>query len=71
MFKILIAEDDADLRDLFKRMLIQNGYAVLGVTNGQEALDALDKEYFDFIGKERKACEYITNKSNTIFWENF
>ncbi len=49
MFKILIAEDDSDLRDLFKRMLIQNGYAVLGVTNGQEALDALDKEYFDLI----------------------
>ena len=49
MFKILIAEDDSDLRDLFKKVLIQSGYAVLGVANGQEALDALDKEYFDLI----------------------
>ncbi|MBQ8783499.1 MAG: response regulator transcription factor [Clostridia bacterium] len=49
MFKILIAEDDADLRDLFKKILIQSGYAVLGVSNGKEALDALDKEYFDLI----------------------
>ena len=49
MFKILIAEDDSDLRELFKKVLIQRGYAVLGVSNGQEALDALDKEYYDLI----------------------
>ena len=49
MFKILIAEDDSDLRELFKKVLIQSGYAVLGVSNGQEALDALDKEYYDLI----------------------
>ncbi len=49
MFKILIAEDDSDLRELFKKVLIQSGYAVLGVSNGQEALEALDKEYYDLI----------------------
>ncbi len=49
MFKILIAEDDSDLRELFKKVLVQSGYAVLGVSNGQEALDALDKEYYDLI----------------------
>ena len=49
MFKILIAEDDSDLRELFKKVLIQSGYAVLGVSNGREALDALDKEYYDLI----------------------
>ena len=49
MFKILIAEDDSDLRKLFKKVLVQSGYAVLGVSNGQEALDALDKEYYDLI----------------------
>ena len=49
MFKILIAEDDSDLRGLFKKVLVQSGYAVLGVSNGQEALDALDKEYYDLI----------------------
>ena len=49
MFKILIAEDDSDLRKLFKKVIVQSGYAVLGVSNGQEALDALDKEYYDLI----------------------
>lgn len=49
MFKIFIAEDDSDLRELFKKVLVQSGYAVLGVSNGQEALDALDKEYYDLI----------------------
>ncbi len=49
MFKILIAEDDTDLRELFKKILINSGYAVMGVSNGKEALDALDKEYFDLV----------------------
>lgn len=49
MFKILIAEDDADLRDLFRKVLVKSGYAVMGVSNGKEALDAIDKEYFDLI----------------------
>ena len=49
MFKILIAEDDVELRELFKHVLIKNGYSVTGVSNGQEALDQLDKSYFDLI----------------------
>lgn len=49
MFKILIAEDDAKLRQLFGRVLIKNGYSVKGVSNGKEALDALDQEYYDLI----------------------
>lgn len=49
MFKILIAEDDVELRELFKHVLIKNGYSVTGVSNGQEALDLLDKSYFDLI----------------------
>ncbi len=43
MFKILIAEDDSELRQLFSHVLIKNGYSVTGVCNGKEALDALDK----------------------------
>lgn len=39
MFKILIAEDDRELRQLFQHMLIKNGYAVTGVSNGEEAMD--------------------------------
>lgn len=49
MFKILIAEDDGELRQLFQHVLIKNGYAVTGVANGKEALDAIDGGYFDLI----------------------
>lgn len=49
MFKILIAEDDAELRQLFSHVLIKNGYSVKGVSNGKEALDRLDEGYFDLI----------------------
>lgn len=49
MFKILIAEDDSELRQLFSHGLIKNGYSVTGVCNGKEALDALDKGYYDLI----------------------
>ncbi|MBQ7348671.1 MAG: response regulator transcription factor [Clostridia bacterium] len=49
MFKILIVEDDAKLRQLFGRVLIKNGYNVKGVTNGREALYAMDAEYYDLI----------------------
>lgn len=49
MFKILIAEDDAELRQLFAHVLIRNGYSVKGVSNGKEALDELDTGYFDLI----------------------
>lgn len=49
MLKILIAEDDRELRQLFSHVLTKNGYSVRGVANGREALDALDKEYFDLI----------------------
>ena len=49
MLKILIAEDDRELRQLFSHVLMKNGYTVRGVSNGREALDALDKEYYDLI----------------------
>lgn len=49
MFKILIAEDDRELRTLFSHILTKNGYLVKGVSNGKEALDALDHEYYDII----------------------
>lgn len=49
MFKILIAEDDNKIRQLFTRVLIKNGYNVKGASNGKEALELLDQEYFDMI----------------------
>lgn len=49
MFKILIAEDDRELRQLFSHILTKNGYVTRGVSNGQEALDELDRDYYDLI----------------------
>ncbi len=49
MLKILIAEDDRELRQLFQHVLIKNGYSVKGVSNGKEALDAIEQDYYDII----------------------
>ena len=49
MLKILIAEDDRELRQLFSHVLLKNGYSVKGVSNGKEALDAIEHDYFDLI----------------------
>ena len=45
MLKILIAEDDRELRQLFSHVLAKNGYAVKGVADGAEALEAMEKDY--------------------------
>ena len=49
MFKILIAEDDQELRQLFEHVLSKNGYTARGVSNGAEALQAMSEGYFDLI----------------------
>ncbi len=49
MFKVLIAEDDRELGRLFERVLTKDGYSVTLVSNGKEALDALDCGYYDII----------------------
>lgn len=49
MYKVLIAEDDRELLQLFTHVLTRQGYTVKGVTNGKEALNAVDNDYFDII----------------------
>lgn len=49
MFKILIAEDDCELRQLFSHVLTKHGYTVTGVSDGQQALDAMDADYYDLL----------------------
>lgn len=49
MFKILIAEDDNEVRLLFQRFLIKNGFAVTAVCNGKEALNVIANDFFDLI----------------------
>ena len=38
MFKILVAEDDAELRQLFCRVLTRHGFQPIGAADGVEAL---------------------------------
>lgn len=49
MFRILIAEDDGELRQLFTRVLVRSGYSVRGVANGIQALQATEEEPFDLL----------------------
>lgn len=49
MLTILVVEDDRELRQLFNRVLTQNGYFVREAENGKVALDALEQEYVDLI----------------------
>lgn len=49
MLKILIAEDDQELCQLFLHVLEKNSYGATGVSNGLEALAAMEKDYYDLI----------------------
>ena len=64
MFKILIAEDDRELAELFCHVLTKNGYAVKGVGNGKEALEAVHSDYYDLIISDimmpvMDGCEFV------------
>lgn len=47
--KILIVDDEKDHRDTFRMILEAKGYHVGEATDGREALDILDREYFPII----------------------
>ena len=49
MMKLLIVEDDQQLQQMFIRILNKHGYSAVGVSNGQLAMDALDRDYYDLI----------------------
>ena len=49
MLNILIAEDDPELLQLFIHVLTKHGYSTIGVSNGKEALDVMDREFCDLI----------------------
>ena len=46
---ILIVENEASNRILIERVLSTRGYHCISATNGQEALDLLDREHVDLI----------------------
>ena len=43
MARVLVAEDDPDVRDLIVRCLRRDGYEVLAVSSGRAALAAVDQ----------------------------
>lgn len=45
--KILIAEDDSDIRELLTLYLESNNYKVSLASNGEEALEKLESDFFD------------------------
>jgi len=49
MASILVADDDADIRDLVELVLSADGHEVETVPNGAEALDRLNGESFDLV----------------------
>ncbi len=49
MAKILIAEDERDIRDLVSFTLNYKGYQVVAVTNGEEAVAAAQQQMPDLI----------------------
>ena len=49
MLKILIAEDDQELCQLFSHVLTKSGYGVKGVADGKEALEAMESDYYDLL----------------------
>jgi len=46
---ILVVEDEEDVRWVFKRILMNHGYALFIVNNGKQALEILKTKSFDLI----------------------
>lgn len=49
MFKILVVEDDKNLKKLIKITLTKENYTVYEASNGEDALEMLDTNYVDLI----------------------
>ena len=49
MARILIAEDDTAVREFVSRALCHDGHDVMAVSDGQQALNMLEREQFDMV----------------------
>lgn len=49
MYKVLVVDDEAPVRDLFDDLFRKEGYAVKCVATGEEAVDLVVKEDFDIV----------------------
>ena len=71
MTKILIAEDERDIRDLITFTLRYHGYEVHQASNGQEALDIARKVKPDLIMMDvrmpKSRCQFETHSGDFPF----
>ena len=49
MYKIIIAEDDSELRQMFSQVLTRNGFFVKGFSDGKSALEEIEKGEYDLV----------------------
>lgn len=49
MFRILVVDDNDNIRKLMSTYLLRDGYQVVTATNGLEALEVLEKEHIDLM----------------------
>lgn len=47
--RILVVDDESQIREMLRRKLESSGYAVAEAANGREAIDALQKDDFDLV----------------------
>jgi two-component system alkaline phosphatase synthesis response regulator PhoP len=72
--KILIVDDEEDLREMLNYNLTKSMYEVIEVSNGEEALDILEKESVDLVvldimmpGKDGyEVCKELRIKGNKV-----
>ena len=49
VYKILVVDDEAPVRDLFEDLFKKEGYSVKSVATGEESLELVAKEDFDVV----------------------
>ena len=59
MFHILVVDDDKHTRMLLRAVLENAHYTVTTATNGEEALEALDKEHIDLVVLD--ICRFVND----------
>lgn len=73
MVKILVAEDERDIRELISYTLMFAGYEIIQASNGADAVDLATKENPDLVLMDVRmpritgyqACEVLKNKPET------
>ena len=59
MFKILVIDDDKNIRFVMKEVLENSGYTVLTASNGENAFDIMEKESVDLIVVDIMFLEFL------------